>query len=205
MATTKIRCLLACLFQPSIYFAYTKSMPLFWVTGSAGTGKSSVSTALREKGYISYDVDNDGLARWTNLQTGFVHPKSSVKPEDRTLEFIKAHGWFVPRQTLEEAHKEAEGKIGFICGALDNYDDLSDLFSGIIALFVNDDILVSRLSTRSSREWGAQEHELRQTLERHHVVYDHWKSMGAVVIDSSSPLDQVVNEVIEAAANLLTK
>jgi dephospho-CoA kinase len=177
-------------------------MSLYWVTGSAGTGKSTVSTALREKGYISYDVDNDGLARWTNLSTGYVHPKSSVKQDQRTSEFIKAHGWFVPRSSIEQVHREADGKLGFICGALDNYDELSDFFSGIIALYVDGQTLVQRLSTRGPREWGSQKHELKQTLERHQAAYDTWKSMGAVIVNSSVPLEQVVDDVISAASTL---
>lgn len=173
-------------------------MALFWVTGSAGTGKSTVCKELKKKGYVAYDVDNDGLARWTNLSTGYVHPKSSVKHEDRTPEFIKTHGWFVPRSTVEKIYKEAGDRPGFICGAIDNFDDLNDLFSGIIALHVDDDTLKDRLSTRPLREWGAQEHELKQTLERHQTVYDQWRAMGAVVMDSSRPIEQVVSTVIQA-------
>lgn len=174
-------------------------MSLFWVTGSAGTGKSTVCKELKKEGYVAYDVDNDGLARWTNLDTGYIHPKSSVKPEARTPEFIKTHGWFVPRSIVEEVHQESEGKLGFICGALDNYDDLHDLFNGIIALYVDDDTIKSRLSTRPPREWGTQEHELKQTLERHHTIYDKWKVMGAIVVNSSNPLEQVVSDVIQSA------
>lgn len=180
-------------------------MSLFLVTGSAGTGKSTLCSALKEKGYVAYDVDNDGLARWVNLSTGFIHPKSSVKPEDRTAEFIKTHGWFVPRPTIEEVHKEAGGKLGFVCGVLDNYDALKDLFSGIIALYVDDDTLKSRLSTRSPREWGTQEHELRQTLERHQIIYDKWRAMGATVVNASNRIEQVRDEVVQAATSLLAQ
>lgn len=177
-------------------------MSLFWVTGSAGTGKSTVCSELKERGYVAYDVDNDGLARWTNLETGFIHPKSSVKPEDRTAEFIKTHGWFTPRATVEEIQKEARGKSGFLCGAVDNYDEVKDLFSGIIALYVDDETIKKRFATRSPREWGTQEHEVRQTLEKHHVIYEKWKGLGAVVISASQAQEVVVDEVVEAAQTL---
>lgn len=177
-------------------------MALFWVTGSAGTGKSTACRALKARGYIAYDVDDDGLARWTNLKTGYVHPKSSVKPEDRTAEFIKTHGWFVPRQSVEEIQHEAEGKLGFVCGILDNYEELRDLFTGIIALYADDETLKQRFSTRSPRQWGTQEHEVQQTLERHHVIYDTWKNMGAVIVDTSNPKEAVVNRIIETAETI---
>jgi dephospho-CoA kinase len=177
-------------------------MALFWVTGSAGTGKSTVCRALKERGYVARDVDGDGLARWTNLETGYVHPKSSVKPEDRTLEFIQTHGWFVPRASVEDIGRETGDKLGFLCGALDNYDELQDLFIGIIALYVDDETLKKRFAARSPREWGTQEHEVKQTLERHHVIYEKWKALGAVVINTDRSQEEVANEVIEAAQTL---
>lgn len=108
----------------------------------------------------------------------------------------------MPKSVVEEVQQEAKDKLGFLCGALDNYDELRTLFNGIIALYVDDDILKSRLSTRSPREWGTQEHELRQTLERHHIIYDKWRGGGAVIVNTSSSQEQVVNEVIGAAKTL---
>lgn len=179
-------------------------MSLFWITGSAGTGKSTVCSALKEKGYIAYDVDNDGLARWTNLENGFVHPKSSVKKEHRTAEFIKTHGWFVPKSTIEAINKESDGKLGFICGALDNYEESKDLFNGIIALYVDEDTIKDRFSSRSSREWGTQAHEVKQTIDRHQTIYDTWKSMGAIIVNSSLPMDEEIDQILQAASSLLS-
>ncbi len=179
---------------------YNYQMRIYCITGSAGIGKSTICKALKDKGYPAYDVDNDGLARWTNLKTGYVHPKSSVKPNQRTAEFIKSHGWFVPRSTIEEIKAKSDGNIGFIYRAIDNFDKLADLFSGVFALYVSDQTIKDRLSRRTEREWGAQPHELLQTLERHQSIYEMWRNQGANIIDASKPIDQLADELIAMSA-----
>lgn len=180
-------------------------MSLIWVTGSSGSGKSTVNNELKARGYLSYDVDNDGLARWTNLKSGFVHPKSSVKPEQRTPEFIKAHGWFVPRSIIEDIRNKATDKPAFLCGVLDNYEDLNDLIDGIIALWISEEDIKSRLAIRGPREWGHQPHEINQTLQRHQTVYEKYRSMGAIVIDASMPINQVVEQILLTTGSQFVK
>jgi len=179
-------------------------MALFWITGSAGTGKTTICKKLKEKGYVSYDIDDDGLARWTNLKSGYTHPKSSVSKEQRTAEFINTHGWFVPRSTAEEVATESEGKLGFLCGVLDNYNELLDLFDGIVALNTDDETLKLRLRTRTTGDWGKQEHELQHTLGRHRTVYDQYRDMGAKIIDATKPVEQVIDEIVQIASSKST-
>jgi len=172
-------------------------MSLFLINGSAGTGKSTVCEVLKEKGYSAYDVDVDGLARWTNLETGYVHPKSSVKTADRTPEFLAAHRRYVPRDDIQRLRNDSEGKITFLCGHLGNLDKVSDLFSGIFALYVDDETLRNRLSIRTGNDWGVQEHEVEQTIRNHHNLYDKYKSMGAIIIDATQTPEQVANDILD--------
>jgi broad-specificity NMP kinase len=174
-------------------------MPLFLLTGSAGTGKTTICQKLREKGYEAYDTDNDGLSKWQNIETGYIHPKSSVKDVERTPEFLKVHAWNIPRQDIEELHDKSTEKIIFLCGVLDNLTDVRDLFDGVFALFVDDETLKHRLDTRTSGDWGKQEHELEHTLENHHIVYDRYRELGAKVIDATKPIDLVVEDIVANA------
>ena len=45
-------------------------MPLYYVTGVSGTGKSSVLRELRTRGYHARGVDEDGYADWINRISG---------------------------------------------------------------------------------------------------------------------------------------
>lgn len=174
-------------------------MSLFLITGTSGTGKSAVCRVLKDRGYEAYDIDDDGLARWQNDQTGYIHPKSSVKPAQRTPEFIAAHTWVVPRERLEELARNSGDSPVFICGSLGSADRDRDLFEKMIALYVDDDTLVHRLTTRTSNDWGKQPHELEQSLRHHHAIYDTHRAMGGIVIDAAQPVENVVDDILLVA------
>lgn len=170
-------------------------MALYLITGTAGTGKSQVCLVLKTKGFEAYDTDDDGLARWQHNETRYIHPKSSVKPHMRTAEFLAEHSWNVPREYVEELAQNAKNKPVFICGSLTNEDELRDLFEKIFALYVDDDTLKYRLTTRTTNDWGKQPHELKQSLAHHHKIYKKHEQKGDVVIDATKPLDIIVEEI----------
>jgi dephospho-CoA kinase len=171
-------------------------MSLFLITGAGGTGKSEICRELKKRGYVTYDVDEDGLARWQHNETRFIHPKSSIKLDQRTVEFLSEHDWNVPRREVEELAHTAEGKVVFLCGSMGNEDELYDLFTGVFALFVDDEILKSRLTIRTNNDWGKQKHELEQTLIYHHDSFAKHKKRGDIVIDTNQPIKEVVDEIL---------
>ncbi len=171
-------------------------MSLYLITGNAGTGKTTVCQKLREKNFEAYDTDNDGFSKWQNKETGYIHPKSSVKAVDRTPEFLKLHDWNIPRYEIKQLSNSSAKKIVFLCGVIDNLDEVRELFDGVFALFVDDKTLKHRLLTRTSGDWGKQKHELTRTLDYHHIVYDKWKKLGAKNIDATKPVEEVVNSIL---------
>ena len=177
---------------------YYPRMSLFLITGTAGTGKSEVCRALKDRGYEAYDTDDDGLARWQHKETNYVHPKSSVKAIQRTPAFIANHSWNVPRDYLVDLQNNSADKSVFICGSLGNEDKVRDLFKTVFALYVDDDTLKHRLATRTNNDWGKQHHELEQTLQQHHLIYDRHSKLGDIVIDSSRPLNDVVDDIVHS-------
>lgn len=181
------------------FLCYHVPMALFLVGGTAGTGKSQVCFALKQRGYEAYDTDDDGLARWQHNQTGYIHPKSSVKPHQRTAEFLAEHSWSVPREHVEELARQASSKPIFICGSLANEDELHDLFEKVFALYVDDETLKHRLATRTTNDWGKQPHELQQTLEDHQKAYKNHEQKGDIIIDATKPLNAVVNDILAKA------
>ena len=169
---------------------------MYLITGSSGTGKSQVCQNLKQKGYEAYDTDDDGLARWQHNNTRFIHPKSSVKSEMRTAEFIAQHSWNVPKEYIEELVQKAEDHPIFICGSLGNEEELHDHFKTVFALYVDDDTLTERLAKRTTNDWGKQPHELEQTLRHHHEVYDKYRKLGDLIIDATQTPDAIVNEIL---------
>lgn len=177
-------------------------MALFFITGPSGAGKSQVTRELRARGYQALDTDDDALARWQNKETGYIHPKSSVKPEQRTPEFLAQHEWNVPREYVEDFASNVHDQPAFICGVANNYEALSDLFQGVFALHIDDKTLEHRLRTRTNNNWGKQAHELQQSLDEHQGMRERHQQQGYVMIDASQPLDAVVSEIIDGAIAL---
>lgn len=173
-------------------------MALYFVTGISGSGKSTVLSELKQRGYDAYDVDEAGpaTAKWHNDLTGYVHPKSSVKKEDRTPEFLSQHSWKVPRQGVEDLAKQASTKTVFLGGAIANELELRDLFSSVFALAIDDDTLRHRLATRTDNDWGKNPHELEHTLTVNHELDERYREFGYMVIDATQPLEKVVGDIL---------
>lgn len=168
-------------------------MSLFLVTGSSATGKSTLTSALRERGYTAYDTDDDALARWQHNKTGYIHPKSSVKAHQRTQDFLTNHSWNVPRQVIEQLDEAS--KPVFVLGAISNEREVADVFAKIFALYIDDATMTHRLRTRTNNDWGKQEHELAQSLQSNQGALERYKQLGYTIIDAAQPLDAIIADL----------
>ncbi len=173
-------------------------MSLIYITGVSGTGKSTVWAELKNRGIEAYDVDEDGLARWQNNKTRYIHPKSSVKAHQRTQEFLANHSWNIPRNYVEKLNQRAKNKDIYLCGVVYNETELKDLFTKVIALSIDRNELIHRLKTRTNNNFGKSKHELKHVIERHKTVNQYYKSAGYLIIDSNRPLKQVINDILNS-------
>lgn len=177
-------------------------MPLFFIVGAAGTGKSSVKNELKERGYEAYDTDERGygMAQWQNNKTGYVHPKSSVKSEARTEEFLNEHSWKVTEPLIEElAAYVSDDKVVFLCGNVANEKEISDISRATFALVVDRDTLEQRILNRTDNNWGKQPHELQQTLDELERANKTYVDQGDTIIDASKPIKAVVDGILATA------
>ena len=174
-------------------------MSLFLITGNSGTGKSRVAKELKSRGYETYDIDDDGLAKWHNNITGYVHPKSSVKKEARTKSFLNVHSWRVPLKEIENLVERSNDKVIFLCGVIGDEKKLRSLFKDVFALVINDETLKHRLLTRTSNDWGKQPHELKLVLQWQHDSLESYRELGYTIIDASQPIKIVVDNILEKA------
>lgn len=172
-------------------------MSLIFITGIAGSGKSEVVKELKRRGYEAYDTDDDGFAKWQDHETGYIHPKSSVKKADRTEAFLKIHSWVVPRQELKKLWNRAKGNNLFLCGVASNETEIQDLFNIRFELVIDDKTLKQRLLTRTSNDWGKQPHELQHTLEVQSTLSKTLKNTDKIVIDATQSVTIVVDEILE--------
>lgn len=173
-------------------------MPLYYITGGSGSGKSTTLHELKRRGFDAYDVDVAGpvTAKWHNKKTGYIHPKSSVKAVDRTPEFLKDHSWKIPRHEVEDLAKRAKEKDIFLGGAIANGNEIFELCKSVFALVVDSDTLKHRLITRVDNDWGKSPHELQLALDWNKDALASHRKKGHIIIDSSQPIERVVDEIL---------
>lgn len=173
-------------------------MSLYYITGSSGVGKSTVLAHLKQLGYEAYDVDKAGpvTAKWHNKKTGYVHPKSTVKAEHRTPDFLQDHIWKVTYTEVEELKNQAINKNIFIGGNIANLDELKGLFVSIFALVVNNDVLKQRLQSRTNNDWGKSQHELQLALDWNKQAIASHKKKGHIIVDANQGLEKIVADIV---------
>jgi dephospho-CoA kinase len=173
-------------------------MPLYYITGGSGSGKSTALLELKRRGYEVYDVDQAGpvTGKWHNIQTGYIHPKSSVKKEDRTTEFLKHHSWRVLPEEVEEIAKRAKSRTIFLGGTIDNMAEVSILFDRIFALVVDHDTLKNRLLTRTNNDWGKNPHELQMALDWNQKATEAHQKKGHIIIDATQQIEKVADQIL---------
>lgn len=164
------------------------------ITGVAGTGKSAVCDELNKLGYKALGIENiDGLFSMVNKKTG--KPFKDYNNDD--LEKVKQSDWICDKKKLQRLMSKNSNGIVFYNGTASNLDDLIPLFDKIFLLKVSEKVLRERLSNRTSNDFA-------RTTEVQKWVFS-WKSWwennmrekGAIVIDASRSLREVVNDIIK--------
>lgn len=170
-------------------------MPLIYVTGVSGSGKSTVMNELKRRGYKAYDVDTGGIAAFYHNESGkkVGHAEAWI----RTPEWRKHHSWQMSREIVEGLAEQAKTELVFLCGASANDEDMHDLFDQIIALSLSAKTLEQRLLSRTGSEYGVREDERWSALEWHKTADQDYLDMGAVLVESDGSIAEEVDEIIK--------
>jgi hypothetical protein len=143
----------------------------YLVEGLSGAGKSSVYEELIRRGYKAISTDRAWKSR---------------DHENAT--------WDRERAVSELG--SAEPDVLFVCGSGRNRDQFLPYFTKVFNLRIDDDTMRRRLEERTNNDFGKQpeELELMLTLNRRDE-----KPAGAVDVDATRPLRQVVDELLRLA------
>jgi dephospho-CoA kinase len=173
-------------------------VPLVLVTGISGSGKSAVCDELKRRGFDAHDTDSEGNAVWVRRATGEVNATPAAPPV-RSPEWLAAHEWRVVVDTVEALAERAGDQAVFLCGSTANEEEVWHLFSRVIYLSIDTETLRRRVASRTTNDFGKAEHELAAILAWHSAGEDAYRRFGAVIVDATRPLAQVVDDVLGAS------
>lgn len=171
-------------------------MSFIYVTGIAGSGKSAVCRELTNRRFESHESDN-GLSDFYDNTTGMVVARP-VDVAERTKEWRTKHTWKMSREKLLDLKTNTKNKNTFVCGVASNEDEYLDVFDKVFALTVDNDTLKQRIKDRDDNSFGKLPHEMDLILEWQQGIDDHYRKVGAQVIDATKPLSEFVEEILDS-------
>jgi dephospho-CoA kinase len=143
------------------------------VTGMSGTGKSSALAVLARRGFRTVDTDEPG---WT------------VEDADR------GQWWDEERVSALLAE---EGPTLFISGAVSNQGRFYDRFDAVVLLSAPADVLLDRIATRTTNNYGKASDERNLILAHLREVEPLLRAACTHEIDATQPLANVVAQLVE--------
>lgn len=171
-------------------------MPLIYITGVEGTGKSTICNELVLRGFTAYDMDELKIAAICDRETGevAVYPRD---PAERTRSWRKAHSWCIVSSRFDLVEDQAANNTVILCGTAENETDFLHRFSLVIALVADVNTIKDRLLHRSGKNnYGKNPNELETVLQKQSVISGYYSDIGAHLIDSTQPIEKVVREII---------
>jgi hypothetical protein len=154
----------------------------YLVEGLSGAGKSSVYEELIGRGYKAITTDR----AWKSL----AGPDTGL----RRLPSHQSSIWD-ERKALSELERP-EPEVLFVCGSGGNRDRFLPYFTEVFNLRIDDDTMRRRLRERTNNDFGKQPEEVELMLRLNRSGE---KPAGAIDVDATQPLDQVVDEVLRLA------
>ena len=180
---------------------------LIYITGVAGSGKSTVYEELLKRGLEAYDGENhkemyaryeDGMYNRYGKLTG----KKNTKPRAaylgyQTRKWLDNHECRISKKSVEQMVKETEGRTAFlVCGVAANIVEVRSLFAQVFCLTVDEEALRCRLTSRKSPAYGQAAEELRHILGLRVAAENSLRQLGTVIVDATQPVNVIVNEIL---------
>jgi dephospho-CoA kinase len=143
------------------------------VTGMSGTGKSSALAALAERGFRTVDTDEPG---WT-------------------VEDAEGDRWWDEERITQLLAED--GPTLYVSGTVSNQRRFYDRFDAVVLLSLPEDVLLHRIATRRTNDYGKSPAERELILMHLREVEPLLRATCTHEIDASLPLDEVVERLVE--------
>ena len=159
------------------------------ITGNAGSGKTSISEGLKQRGYEVYDAD-EGFGHWVHKNSGDIR---TSRPAANRQDYY----WVWGIDKIERLLKETKDKSVFFCGLATNQTQLYKDFDKILVLNCDLETIKHRLRNRQNNPFGKRPGDFDWVRKTHSSLQTELQKTDAIGVDATMPIDDVVNQILE--------
>lgn len=125
------------------------------ITGMSGTGKSTVINDLTARGYNAVDLDCADYSEWVDVRDDAQQPGTPVEVNK---------DWVWREAQIQELLSTDDDETLFLSGCASNMGEFRQQFDHVILLSAAAPIIMHRLKTRQSNQYGKQSHQQERVL-----------------------------------------
>jgi shikimate kinase len=145
------------------------------VTGMSGTGKSTVLAELARRGFQTVDTDQGPWTEWSDEERGFV--------------------W--REDLISELLARGDGPTLYVSGTVSNQGRFYPQFDAVVLLSASADVLLRRLQSRTTNEYGKTDEERALVLRQITEVEPLLRATCTHELDATQPLENLVAQLVE--------
>jgi dephospho-CoA kinase len=154
----------------------------------SGTGKSTLIGELAARGYKAVDADCDEFSEWIEVIDTLNVPGSPVEPN---------RDWVWRENRIQELLSTEDADILFVSGCASNMGKFLPQFDHVVLLSAPSDVIVERLSSRTTNSYGKHPDEVARVLDLRESVEPLLRRAANHEIDTSVCLDDVVITLLQ--------
>lgn len=173
-------------------------MSLIYITGVEGSGKSTVAYELRRLGYEAIDVDSSKLSR-RYIKGSWEASKNLPEPHESHVSWYQEREWKIKPADILRIKMEPGDKTVFLCGITENFVEIMPYFTKVICLVLHKAGVIERINSRVNNDFGKDPAQLEYILAKHRQYESLLAENGALMIDATKPLSEVVSEIVGKA------
>ena len=149
------------------------------VTGMSGTGKSTALDELGRRGFRVVDTDGPGWSEWAPATSEWLWR------EDRIAELLASE----------------EDDVLYVSGCMSNQGKFYDRFDAVVLLSAPAEVILDRIETRTTNDYGKSPEERELVLEHLGWVEPLLRATCTHELDASRPLAEVVDDLVAIGRN----
>jgi broad-specificity NMP kinase len=155
------------------------------VTGTSGTGKSTVLAELDRRGLRVVDTDAGGYA--VEVWSAAEGRPEQLWREDRVDDLLTRH------------ERDASGEPLFVSGCVSNQGRFRSRFAAVVLLSAPVDVLLRRLASRTTNDFGKTGDERERVLADLAAVEPLLRAAADAEIDTRTPVAAVADRLVAIA------